>query len=79
MFAGVSVCLDCVFECVSGALPPKKWTLITGFEKEKFKRSVVEHWRNSGKSVVEVAKEFGLNVWNLRDCARSYAQSQRSR
>ena len=42
---------------------------------EEFKRSVVEHWRNSGKSAVEVAKEFGLNVWNLRDWARSYAPS----
>jgi transposase-like protein len=37
---------------------------------EEFKRSVVEHWRNSGKSAVEVAKEFGPNVWNLRDWAR---------
>lgn len=39
---------------------------------EEFKRSVVEHWRSSGKSAVEVAQEFGLNVWNLRDWARQY-------
>lgn len=39
---------------------------------EEFKRSVVEHWKSSGKSAAEVAKEFGVNVWNLRDWQHQY-------
>jgi len=39
---------------------------------EEFKRSVLEHWRSSGKTAVAVAKDFGLNVWNLRDWSRQY-------
>jgi transposase-like protein len=38
----------------------------------EFKQSVVEHWKTSGKTAVEVAKEFGVNVWNLRDWRRQY-------
>ena len=38
----------------------------------EFKRSVVDHWLTSGKSAEEVAKEFGVNVWNLRDWKRQY-------
>jgi len=36
----------------------------------EFKRSVVEHWKTSGKTAVEVAKEFGIHPWNLRDWYR---------
>ena len=47
------------------AVPRKKYT-------EEFKRSVVDHWRSSGKSAPQVAQEFGVNVWNLRDWKRQY-------
>ena len=39
---------------------------------EEFKRSVVEHWKSSGKTAVEVAKEFGINPWNLRAWSQQY-------
>ncbi len=39
---------------------------------EEFKRSVVDHWRSSGRSAVQVAQEFGVNIWNLRDWKRQY-------
>jgi len=39
---------------------------------EEFKRSVVDHWRTSGKTAMQVAREFGVNVWNLRDWKRQY-------
>ena len=34
---------------------------------EEFKRSVVAHWVESGKSARKVAEEFGVKQWNLRD------------
>jgi transposase-like protein len=34
---------------------------------EEFKRSVVAHWVESGKSARIVAEEFGIKQWNLRD------------
>ena len=34
---------------------------------EEFKRSVVEHWLESGKPARKVAEEFGIKQWNLRD------------
>ena len=39
---------------------------------EEFKRSVVEHWKSSGKSAAAIAREFGVNVWNLRDWRQRY-------
>ena len=39
---------------------------------EEFKRSVIDHWQNSDKTAKEVAQEFGVNVWNLRDWKRQY-------
>jgi transposase len=39
---------------------------------EEFKRSVVDHWRNSDKTAAQVAQEFGLKVWNVRDWSRQY-------
>jgi transposase-like protein len=39
---------------------------------EEFKRSVVEHWKSSGKSAAAIAREFGVNVWNLRDGRQRY-------
>jgi transposase len=39
---------------------------------EEFKRSVIDHWRNSGKTTAQVAQEFGVNIWNLRDWKRQY-------
>jgi transposase-like protein len=40
---------------------------------EEFKRSVVEHWLSSGQSAAKVARDFGVNVWNLRDWKERYA------
>ena len=34
---------------------------------DEFKRSVVTHWIESGKSARKVAEEFGIRQWNLRD------------
>jgi len=39
---------------------------------EEFKRSVIDHWQNSGKTTAQVAQEFGINIWNLRDWKRQY-------
>lgn len=39
---------------------------------EEFKRSVVDHWKSSGKTAKQVAQEFGVNIWNLRDWNRQY-------
>lgn len=39
---------------------------------EEFRRWVVEHWAESGKTAAVVAQEFGVNVWNLRDWKRRY-------
>lgn len=38
-----------------------------GRHTEEFKRSVVTHWIESGKSARKVAEEFGIHQWNLRD------------
>lgn len=40
---------------------------------EEFRRSVVDHLRSSGKSAAQVAQEFGVNLWNLRDWKRQYS------
>ena len=39
---------------------------------EEFKRSVVDHWISSGKTGEQIAREFGVNFWNLRDWKRRY-------
>ena len=39
---------------------------------EEFKRSVVDQLQSSGKSKAQVAQEFGINLWNLRDWKRQY-------
>jgi transposase len=39
---------------------------------EEFKRSVIDHWINSSKTGAQVAHEFGIKVWNLRDWKREY-------
>ena len=39
---------------------------------EEFKRSVVDHWKSSGKTAKQIAQEFGVNIWNLRDWNRQY-------
>jgi transposase len=49
----------------AGSKPRKKYT-------EEFKRSVVDHWRTSGKTAAQLAEEFGVNLWNLRDWKRQY-------
>ncbi len=42
---------------------------------EEFKRSVIDHWKNSGKTAAQVAQEFGVNIWNLRDWKRQYGSA----
>ena len=39
---------------------------------EEFRRSVVDHLISSGKSVAQVAMEFGIKPWNLRDWKGRY-------
>ncbi len=39
---------------------------------EEFKRSVVDHWASSGKSAGQIAQEFGVNIWSLRDWRQRY-------
>jgi transposase-like protein len=39
---------------------------------EEFKRSVVDHWCSSDKTAVQVAQDFGVKVWNVRDWRRRY-------
>ena len=53
-----------------GRKPRKNYT-------EEFKRSVIDHWQSSGKTGPEVAREFGINVWNLRDWKRQYGAQAR--
>ena len=40
---------------------------------EEFKRSVIDQWISSGKTAAEIAREFGVNFWNLRDWKRQYS------
>lgn len=49
-----------------GSGPRKRYT-------EEFRRSVVDHWQSSGKGGAEVAKEFGIKLWTLRDWKRKYS------
>ena len=49
----------------SGSKPSKVYT-------EEFRRSVVDHWCHSGKTAAQVAQEFGVKVWNVRDWRRRY-------
>jgi transposase len=52
----------------NGRRPRKHYT-------EEFKRSVIDHWINSGKTGAQVAQEFGVKIWNLRDWKREFAPS----
>ena len=50
---------------------PKEAQKRKRYDKE-FKRSVVDHWRTSGKPAEQVAQEFGVSSWTLRDWKRQY-------
>src|SRR2546426_8575922 len=52
----------------------KKWggSKPARFYTEEFRRSVVDHWCHSDKTAVQVAQEFGIKVWNVRDWRRRY-------
>ncbi len=39
---------------------------------EEFRRSVVDHWLSTDKTAAQISKEFGVNIWNLRDWKRRY-------
>src|SRR3989442_14162174 len=53
-----------------GSKPRKGYT-------EEFKRSVVDHWCHSGKTAGQVAQEFGVKVWNVRDWRRQYGPTHK--
>jgi transposase-like protein len=44
---------------------------------EDFKRSVVDHWCHGQKTAEQVAKEFGVKVWNVRDWRRQYGPTHK--
>jgi transposase len=44
---------------------------------EEFKRSVVDHWCHSDKTAEQVAKDFGVKVWNVRDWRRRYGPTHK--
>jgi len=44
---------------------------------EEFKRSVVDHWCHSDKTAGQVAEEFGVKVWNVRDWRRQYGPTHK--
>jgi transposase-like protein len=49
----------------------------TNLYTEEFKRSVVDHWCHSDKTAKEVAKDFGVKVWNVRDWRRRYGATHK--
>ena len=53
-----------------GSRGAKKYT-------EEFRRSVVDHWCHSGKTAAQVAQEFGVKVWNVRDWHRRYGPTHK--
>ena len=44
---------------------------------EEFKRSVVDHWCHGDKTAEQVAQEFGIKVWNVRDWRRRYGPTHK--
>ena len=44
---------------------------------DEFRRSVVTHWLESGKSARKVADEFGIRQWNLRDWRLKFGPAAR--
>lgn len=42
---------------------------------EEFKRSVADHWCNSGKSAEAVAEEFGVKAVNVYEWRKRYGMS----
>jgi transposase-like protein len=44
---------------------------------EEFKRSVVDHWCHGDKTAEQVAREFGVKVWNVRDWRRRYGPTHK--
>lgn len=44
---------------------------------EEFKRSVVDQWCQGQKTAEQVAKEFGVKVWNVRDWRRKYGPTHK--
>jgi transposase len=48
-----------------GRKPRQKYT-------EEFKRSVVDHVLTSGKSILQVAGDFGISHWTVREWKRRH-------
>lgn len=57
---------------MEGSLKEEKKNRTPKKHDEEFRRSVVEHWADSGKTAALVSKEFGVNIWNLRDWKRRF-------
>src|ERR1041385_2305012 len=55
---------------LSGGKPANVYT-------EEFKRSVVDHWCHGDKTAEQVAQEFGVKVWNVRDWRRRYGPTHK--
>lgn len=53
-----------------GSKTPKSYS-------EEFKRSVVDHWCHGDKTAEQVAQEFGIKVWNVRDWRRLYGPTHK--
>ena len=54
----------------NGSNPPKSYS-------EEFKRSVADHWCHGDKTAEQVAQEFGIKVWNVRDWRRRYGPTHK--
>ena len=48
-----------------------------GAYTEEFKRAVVDQWCHGGKTAQQVATEFGVSVWNVRDWRRRYGPTHK--
>jgi transposase len=44
---------------------------------EEFKRAVVDQWCHGTKTAQQVATEFGVSVWNVRDWRRKYGPTHK--
>lgn len=44
---------------------------------EDFKRAVVDQWCHGKQTAQQVATEFGVSVWNVRDWRRKYGPTHK--
>lgn len=68
--------------CVTCFIPKRLYELNCGVKillsfGREFKRSVVDHWCHGDKTAEQVAKEFGVKIWNVRDWRRRYGPTHK--